>query len=157
MRHDADGVIVEVGARTRTIPAALRRALASRDHGCRFPGCELPFGQAHHIQHSAQGGPTTLSNLVLLCRRHHRAVHEEGFQVARLENGELQFRWPNGRVLSEVPPPPKTPHDAAADIRAKNTAGGISVHLHTATPGWYGESLNVGWAIDVLHPLANPL
>jgi hypothetical protein len=58
MRHDTDGVIVEVGARTRTIPTALRRALVYRDHGCRFPGCDLPFGQAHHIKHWAQGGPT---------------------------------------------------------------------------------------------------
>jgi hypothetical protein len=57
MRHDADGVIVEVGPRTRTIPTALRRAIAYLDHGCRFPGCDLPFGQAHHIKHCAQGGP----------------------------------------------------------------------------------------------------
>ena len=72
MRHDADGAIVEVGPRTRTIPTALRRALAFRDHGCRFPGCDLPFGQAHHIKHWAQGGPTTLSNLVLLSGRAER-------------------------------------------------------------------------------------
>src|SRR6266545_4990735 len=82
MRHDEDGRVVEVGARTRTIPPALRRALHHRDQGCRFPGCGLPFGQGHHLRHWAHGGPTTLSNLALLCRRHHRAVHEEGFQVA---------------------------------------------------------------------------
>ena len=156
MRHDADGVIVEVSARTRTIPTALRRALAFRDHACRFPGCGLPFGQAHHIKHWAQGGPTTLSNLALLCRRHHRAVHEEGFQVERLADGELQFRWPHGHVLSYAPPSPVTPSDAAAEVRARNTAAGISVHAHTATPGWDGGPLNVGWAIGVLHPLANP-
>src|SRR6266850_8197827 len=83
MRHDEDGRTVEVGARTRTIPPALRRALHHRDQGCRFPGCGLPFGQGHHVRHWAQGGPTTLSNLALLCRRHHRAVHEEGYQVER--------------------------------------------------------------------------
>jgi hypothetical protein len=157
MRHDADGVIVEVGPRTRTIPTALRRALAYRDHGCRFPGCDLPFGQAHHIKHWAQGGPTTLPNLVLLCRRHHRAVHEEGFQVARHENGEVRFRSPHGRVLPYVPPAPRVPSDAAAEVRARNTAAGVSIHAHTATPSWDGRPLNVGWAIDVLHPLANPL
>jgi hypothetical protein len=112
MRHDADGVVVEVGPRTRTVPTALRRALAFRDHGCRFPGCDLPFGQAHHIKHWAQGGPTTLSNLVLLCRRHHRAVHEEGFQVEWRDDGRLEFRWPDGDVLPPVPPPPKAPGDA---------------------------------------------
>jgi len=83
MRHDADGRVTEVGARTRTIPPALRRALQHRDRGCRFPGCGLPFGQGHHIRHWAHGGPTTLSNLALLCRRHHRALHEEGYQVER--------------------------------------------------------------------------
>jgi hypothetical protein len=74
MRHDSDGRLLEIGTRTRTIPPALRRALHHRDRGCRFPGCGLPFGQGHHIRHWAQGGPTTLSNLALLCRRHHRAV-----------------------------------------------------------------------------------
>jgi hypothetical protein len=53
MRHDADGRIVEVGARTRTIPPAIRRALHHRDGGCRFPGCGLPFGQGHHLRHKA--------------------------------------------------------------------------------------------------------
>ena len=66
MRHDADGRLLEVGARTRTIPPALRRALHHRDPGCRFPGCGVRFGQGHHIRHWAQGGPTTLSNLALL-------------------------------------------------------------------------------------------
>src|SRR5438094_2171972 len=57
MRHDADGRLLEVGARTRTIPPALRRALHHRDRGCRFPGCGVRFGQGHHIRHWAQGGP----------------------------------------------------------------------------------------------------
>ena len=83
MRHDADGRIFEVGAKTHTIPPALRRALLHRDRSCRFPGCHGRFCQAHHIRHWAQGGPTTLSNLVLLCRRHHRAVHEEDLLWAR--------------------------------------------------------------------------
>ncbi len=157
MRHDADGVVVEVGPRTRTVPTALRRALAFRDHGCRFPGCDLPFGQAHHIKHWAQGGPTTLSNLVLLCRRHHRAVHEEGFQVERGDDGGLEFRWPDGNVLPPVRPPPRIPADAAAEVRTRNTAAGVKIHPHTATPSWDGRGLDVGWAIDVLHPRANPL
>jgi 5-methylcytosine-specific restriction endonuclease McrA len=90
MRHDAEGRTVEVGARTRTIPPALRSALHHRDRGCRFPGCGVRFGQEHHIPHRAHGGPTTLSNLAMLCRRHHRAVHEEGYQVERLADGGLR-------------------------------------------------------------------
>src|SRR5438477_342426 len=82
MRHDADGRVTEIGARTRTIPPALRRALQHRDHGCRFPGCGSRFA--------------------LLCRRHHRAVHDDGFQVSRLDSGELEFRRPNGWVFPEV-------------------------------------------------------
>jgi len=154
MRHDAAGRLLEVGARTRTIPPALRRALHHRDRGCRFPGCGLRFGQGHHIRHWAQGGPTTLSNLALLCRRHHRAVHEEGYQVDRQPDGELGFRRPDGRVLPEVPRPPTVPCDPVMVLRAWHDAEGLILHARTATPDWLGERLNVGWAIDVLHPLA---
>jgi len=112
MRHDSDGRVVEVGARTRTIPPALRRALQHRDRGCRFPGCGSRFTQGHHIKHWANGGPTTLSNLALLCRRHHRCVHEEGFQVERLASGELEFRRPNGWVFPEAPALPEVTVDA---------------------------------------------
>ncbi|MGH7353380.1 MAG: DUF222 domain-containing protein, partial [Candidatus Rokuibacteriota bacterium] len=111
MQHGRDGRVVEVAARTRTIPPALRRALHHRDRGCRFPGCGLPFGQGHHIRHWAHGGPTTLSNLALLCRRHHRAVHEEGYQMDRQPDGELRFRRPDGRLLPEVPLAAAVPAD----------------------------------------------
>jgi hypothetical protein len=57
MKHDADGRVTEIGARTRTIPPALRRALQHRDRGCRFPGCGVAFGQGHHLRHWARGGP----------------------------------------------------------------------------------------------------
>ncbi len=154
MRHAPDGQIVEVGARTRTIPPALRRALHHRDQGCRFPGCGLPFGQGHHIRHWAHGGPTTFSNLALLCRRHHRAVHEEGYQVDRDPDGELRFRRPDGRLLPEVPAPAAIPADSVRVLLARHEAQGLSIHPRTAIPGWLGERLDVGWAIDVLHPLA---
>jgi hypothetical protein len=157
MRHDEDGRTLEVGARTRTIPPALRRALHHRDQGCRFPGCGLPFGQGHHVRHWAQGGPTTLSNLAVLCRRHHRAVHEEGYQVDRQPDGALCFRRPDGRLLPEVPPPAAVPADPVQALRARHDAQGLRLHARTACPSWLGERLDVGWAIDVLHPLANRL
>ena len=154
MRHDEAGNMVEIGARTRTIPPALRRALHHRDRGCCFPGCEVRVGQGHHIQHWARGGPTTLSNLALLCHRHHRAVHEEGYQVERKPDGELSFRRPDGQLLPEVPPSPEVPADPVEVLRARHEAQGLRVHARTALPGWLGEPLDVGWAIDVLHPLA---
>jgi uncharacterized protein DUF222/HNH endonuclease len=154
MRHDEDGRVVEVGARTRTIPPALRRALHARDQGCRFPGCGIRFGQGHHIRHWAHGGPTTLSNLAMLCNRHHRAVHEEGFQVARGPDGALQFRRPNGWLLPDVPAPAAVPADPINAIRQSHDAQGLQINARTACPSWLGERLDVGYAIDALHPLA---
>jgi len=154
MRHDAEGRITEVGARTRTIPPALRRALEHRDKGCRFPGCWVPVGQGHHIRHWAHGGPTTLSNLTMLCRRHHRAVHEEGYQVERQADGELCFRQPDGQVLPDVPDPAAVSANPMEMLRAENEARGVHIDARTSRPGWLGERLDVGYAISVLHPLA---
>jgi 5-methylcytosine-specific restriction endonuclease McrA len=157
MRHDGDGNLVEVGARTRTIPPALRRALHHRDQSCRFPGCSVQFGQGHHIRHWAEGGPSILSNLALLCRRHHRAVHEEGYQVDRQIDGSLSFRRPDGRPLPQVPPPAPVPSNPVQALRAQNEARGLHLHARTARPNWLGERLDIGYAIGVLHPLANPI
>jgi hypothetical protein len=154
MRHDPEGRLIEIGARTRTIPPALRRALLHRDRGCRFPGCHVRVGEGHHVRHWAQGGPTTLSNLALLCRRHHRAVHEEGYQVVPGPEGALQFRRPDGRPLPDVPSPATVPADPVAALRARHAAEGLRLHARTGLAGWLGERLDVGWAIGVLHPLA---
>ena len=154
MRHDDEGRIVEVGARTRTIPPALRRALLHRDRSCRFPGCHVRFGQGHHVRHWAQGGPTTLGNLVLLCRRHHHAVHEEGYRVSRGPDGALDFRRPDGRPLPQVPTAAPVAADPIHALHAQHAALGLSLHARTACPGWLGERLDVGWALDVLHPRA---
>ncbi|MEX1258937.1 MAG: HNH endonuclease signature motif containing protein [Gemmatimonadota bacterium] len=64
----ATGTVLDVGRKTRTIPPALRRALESRDRGCRFPGCGFRFTDAHHVRHWADGGKTSLANCILLCR-----------------------------------------------------------------------------------------
>ena len=79
--------ILDVGRATRSIPAAIRKALIIRDRHCRYRGCERPhrWCDAHHVEHWVNGGPTSLDNLVLLCRRHHRAVHEGGVRLPPLE------------------------------------------------------------------------
>jgi uncharacterized protein DUF222/HNH endonuclease len=154
MRHDEEGRLLEVGARTRTIPPALRRALLHRDRSCRFPGCHVRVGQGHHVRHWAQGGPTTLGNLLLLCRRHHHAVHEEGYRVSRGPDGTLEFRRPDGRPLPEVPPTVRVPADPIPTLHEQHAALGIRLHPRTACPRWLGERLDVGWALAVLHPRA---
>ncbi len=154
MRHDDEGRLLEVGARTRTIPPALRRALLHRDATCRFPGCHARVGEGHHVRHWAQGGPTTLGNLVLLCRRHHHAIHEEGYQVSRGPDGTLEFRRPDGRALPDVPAAIPVPMDPIRTLHAQHAALGLQLHARTTCPAWLGERLDVGWALDVLHPRA---
>jgi hypothetical protein len=92
----AAGEPVNVGRASRTIPSALRRALVVRDGGCRFPGCDRPpeWTDGHHVRHWADGGETTLQNLVLLCRRHHRAVHEGRWRVAVEPDGGVTAQPP---------------------------------------------------------------
>jgi len=90
------GEPLNVGRAVRTIPPAIRRALALRDGGCRFPGCDRPpeWTDAHHIKHWADGGETSLDNLVLLCRFHHRYVHEQGWRLERKGDGTLSAEPP---------------------------------------------------------------
>jgi hypothetical protein len=99
-REDADGEPLSIGRKTRTIPPAIRRALHRRDGGCRFPGCSCRrFVDAHHIVHWADGGETAMDNLVLLCRRHHRLVHEGDFGVHVSAGKEIWFSYPTGDTL----------------------------------------------------------
>jgi hypothetical protein len=113
------GSIHHVGRKTRTIPPALRRALDARDRGCRFPGCVLRFTDAHHVRHWADGGETKLGNLVLLCRFHHRLVHEEGYTVHFPHGQRPYFLDPKMRLLRDRPPPspPLPPEPVEALLR----------------------------------------
>jgi hypothetical protein len=96
-----------LGRRTRSISPALNLALRERDRGCRFPGCtNHRFPDAHHIIHWSRGGTTDPRNLILLCRRHHRLVHEGGFSVTGDANEKVVFRDPRGEILENAPEPP---------------------------------------------------
>ena len=150
MRHGPGGEILNVGRRTRTISPALRRALAARDRQCRFPGCQNRRCDSHHVQHWADGGATALDNLVLLCRRHHRAVHEEGFRITLDATGDVQFVRPDGRPFPVVPPAPLWIGAPLEPITARLDREGAAIDPHTATPAWRGERLDVGWAVGVL-------
>ena len=146
MHHDADGAVLDVGRKARTIPPSIRRALAARDTGCRFPGCTSRRCDAHHVHHWSDGGATSLDNLVLLCRRHHRAVHEGGFAVIRGLDGALTFLRPEGAPLPLAPP---APPDLPVLLEL--------LELHHATPlvtgklpTWDGTRFDLPWAIDVI-------
>jgi hypothetical protein len=102
---DGRSMPLDVGRATKVVSPAIRRALAIRDGGCAFPGCGRPPGwcDAHHVKHWADGGETGLSNLVLLCRPHHRVIHR-GFGVAMID-GLPVFRRPDGTALEGRSPP----------------------------------------------------
>ncbi len=86
--HDAEGPTVAASKMTRTVPAFLRRELMGRDGGCVIEGCSNSrWLHAHHVTHFAHGGPTALDNLVMVCGRHHRYLHEGGRSLKRLPNG----------------------------------------------------------------------
>src|SRR6267378_498005 len=95
----ADSMVIDVGRATRVVSAPTRRALRARDHGCRWPGCDrqVDWSTPHHIVAWSRGGPTLLSNLVLLCYFHHRLIHEGGWQVVKAGR---EFRFvPPDRVV----------------------------------------------------------
>jgi Domain of unknown function (DUF222)/HNH endonuclease len=137
---------LEVGRTSRVVTSAQRTALAVRDGGCVFAGCDRPLAwcEAHHLVHWLDGGPTDLANLALLCRAHHRAVHEGGW---RLERG------PDGRPTAVPPQRHHRKHDAAA-----RTGGYAPPPLTTQPPqtrraersprAWRGTAARDRWASD---------
>lgn len=132
------GEPLSIGRKSRTIPPAIRRALQRRDGGCRFPGCTCTrFVDAHHIHHWADGGETNMENLVLLCRRHHRLVHEEGYGITTSSDGEFIFTLPDGRELQN------SYHGRfrgnVIQVKRQNHERGLEIDQHTAVPvldGW---------------------
>lgn len=146
---EAGGEPLDVGRKTRTIPPALRRALRSRDGGCRFPSCtNRRFVDGHHVRHWAHGGETSLANLVELCRHHHRLVHEGGFGLEREADGRLTFRRPDGEPIPAAPPA-STVADGD-EVVPRNRRFGLTIHHHTGVPAWGGETLDYGLALDNL-------
>jgi hypothetical protein len=87
---------LDVGRASRVISPTQRAALAVRDGGCVVPDCQRPLAwcEGHHLVHWLEGGPTNLDNLALLCRQHHRAVHEGGWQLTRGPDGHFSATPP---------------------------------------------------------------
>lgn len=155
--EDENGGTLDVGRRTRSIPPAIMRALRVRDKGCRFPGCTCKrYVDGHHIRHWADGGDTKLSNLVLLCRFHHRLVHEGGYSVAVEKQSRLASRlqfgfWrPDGTRVGDAGRSGPVPDTASADFAAANAARGIVITSGTGIPDWGGEQMDDDIAIEGL-------
>ena len=106
------------------------------------------FVDAHHIWHWADGGPTDLDNLILLCRFHHRLVHEVGYRVRVDGPGEFTFLRPDDSVVAETMPP--VTGDGQAVERA-NAAAGLTITELTGIPDWDGTPPDYSWAIEGLH------
>ncbi len=150
MRHATDGSVLDVGRRTRAISPALRRALEHRDGGCRFPGCDRRLCDAHHVRSWADGGATNLSNTLLLCRHHHRAVHEEGFSMRLAPGGGALFFRPDGRPLPQAPPLPAAPPGPEAGLGAHLARLDGIVDAGASMPACWRDPVDYGWAVDWL-------
>jgi hypothetical protein len=138
--EDENGEPLDVGRKTRNISAPLRRLLTARDKGCRFPGCgNARYIDMHHIKHWANGGETKPSNLLSLCRHHHRAVHEGGFDVMVLDDGALRFVQPNGNAIELGAQGFRQP---PGDLRQLQAGKFVEC--------WRGDRMNLSLAVDVL-------
>jgi hypothetical protein len=139
-----------VSRRTRTVSPSLRRALTLRDRGCAFPGCTHDrFLHGHHIQHWLHGGATTMNNLSLLCTHHHHLVHEGGWSVARMADGELRFSAPDGREVPAVPAR-EASEDAVVWVREWAEERGLDIGAETNVPLWDGTRPDYDWAVAAL-------
>jgi hypothetical protein len=143
MLHDSAGKLLDLGRRRRRPNAALRRAARDRDTcRCRFPGCESRRVDLHHIRYWSRGGRTDLDNLVSLCKYHHLLVHDRGYLIAAARDGTFTFCRPDGTPIPASPPLP-APDGTIGDC---HDAG---ITPDTIIPPWYGERLDLDYAIAV--------
>ncbi len=137
-----------VGRKTRAVSPALNLALRERDGGCRFPGCDhRRWVDAHHITHWARGGETSIENLILLCRRHHRLIHEGGFSVTRIGDGEVAFFDQRGTRVENAPSFPRGSPD---DLVARSRLAGLGIDHDTLLTGT-GERMDFPACVDAVY------
>lgn len=149
MVEDGAGNTVSVGRKTRTISSALWRAVIKRDQHCRFPGCcNKVYLDGHHAKHWANGGETSLENVLALCKYHHRFVHEYGYRVEMDERQQPTFCDARGRAVVEVvqrPPRRELGHSVIARANAP-----LAITASTAQPRWDGSKVDYEWIVDGL-------
>ena len=139
--------VLDVGRSHRLATDRQYRALLARQHGhCAHPGCPNTKNlHAHHRIHWIHGGRTDLTNLLLLCERHHLAHHAGQFQILTTSPGRFRFVTADGRDLST----PTTRHPQP-EHPAHSKTNTPTVAPDAATPQWDGQKLDRGYAISVL-------
>ena len=145
--EDEKGEPLNVGRKTRSIPPALQRALNARDKGCRFPGCtHKKYTDAPHIKHWAKGGETKMSNLVTLCRFHHRKVHEGMVRVQVLDDGAIRFVQKDGEWFESE----ARMSGDWRELTVEHERAGTHIDKRTAATKWDGGRMDYGIAMDAL-------
>lgn len=137
------GEPLSIWRKSRTIPPPMPRALLSRDGGCRFPGCDATrFVDGHRIVHWVDGDETSQDNLVLLCKHHHRAVHEEDYDLSKVGNGELRFTRPDAIVIPTAPV-------AVSASESVSVANRRNIDPITENTGWFWRSARMDYGMAV--------
>lgn len=145
---EKDGEILSVGRKTRKVPAHIRRAVRARDKGCRFSGCtHTRFVHDHHIEHWAPDeGETKLSNLVTLCRFHHRFVHAHGYKVILGDDGTVTFVRPDGTIVRDA----SAEAPSGPGIVAQNKTAGLDINPGTSVTKRQGDAMDYDVAVSHL-------
>ena len=150
LSKDEDGTILNIGRKSRIIPPAMRRALKARDENCRFPGCTHQYYiDGHHIKHWADGGETSLDNLVLLCRHHHRLVHEGGFTCTKNSQAKVEFRNPQGILIARAGRMPVLPLNFDLGERMRNRYEDLFIDANTCVSKY--DDARIDWDLAVGH------
>ena len=157
IKEDENGEPLSIGRRSRSIPPPMRRALKARDGGCRFPGCtNHKFVDGHHIVHWADGGETSLENLVLLCRHHHHLVHEGGFDCKRSKDGEIYFLDQRERRMEQFSASTGTSLEESLAWMYREHAS-ANINSESCTAKWYaGEEVEWDHAISLMFAPRDP-
>ena len=149
------GEVLNIGRRSRIVPWRIAHALRIRDGGCRFPGCnQHRWTDAHHIRHWADGGETSLENLVTLCRHHHRSLHRDEYRIERGTDGELIFFDDAGQPIPQAMHPQFRGGRSASELlerlQAEHRRRDVEIDESTAVTRWAGESMDYSTATEWL-------
>jgi hypothetical protein len=148
--EDEAGEPLSIGRKSRVIPPAMRRALKTRDKQCRFPGCTHKYYiDGHHIKHWADGGETSLDNLLQLCRHHHRLVHEGGFVCEKDAHGKVVFRDQVGELIPEAGFRP-LPNPQKVLVELKKKLENRFIDAQTCVTRWDGETMDRHLAVGLM-------